>query len=73
MRTVFVKSRFENGRSSHSLDGYNRTVDTLRAWKTEIRATNQQRAYATQAFGAQERLLNSFLFIWRKSDKKEEV
>lgn len=72
VRIVLVNSGFINGEFCPSLYNHHGALNIIRATRTEVCVRHEQMAYAGQEFGAQKKLLNSFVFIRGKSDEKKE-
>lgn len=62
-RIVFVQSRIISRGVHFSLDDCDEALTVCRSWRTERRVPPEQRVFAGQKFGAQRRLLSSFVLI----------
>lgn len=72
-RWCLQKSEVISGYFSLSLDDYGRVLNIVRAWITEGFVRHYRRVHASQNFGAQKKLLISYVIIRGKSNGKEEV
>lgn len=70
---VFVKSGFIKGGFCPSLNDYDRDLNMIKIPESRGCVLHEQRVYANHEFGAQKKLLNSFVLIRGESEGMEEV
>lgn len=73
VQMVFVKSGPIREELCSNLEAYDGALNVTRAWWTEACVQHGQRVFAGHEFGAEKKLLNSFVVLRGERSRKEKV